>query len=178
MATNLAHKRMRIRSDARMRPKSVSCTCRTGTGSQKFSKSHASYSRTTSWAFSIHLANANHGRDCPRSAGVETSWSMALRLAHCSKLLARALDATVSFTRGAGPIALSPTLKLRCLVPYDSPAFTLVRDTYLDNMTFDDMKIVADQRVQILRQMFQDGKASRYDVDIDGHTLLHVSDPW
>lgn len=103
---------------------------------------------------------------------------MALRLAHCSKLLARALEASVSFTRGAGGIALSPTLQLRCLVPYDSPAFELIRAHDLHNMTFGDMKIVADQRVQILRQMFQDRKASPYDVDINGDNLLHVSDPW
>ena len=176
MATNLAHKRMRIRFDARMRTKSVSCTCRTGTGSQKFSKSHASISRTTSWGFSIHLANANHDRGCPHSAGVEKSWSMALRLAYCSKFLARAVQASVSLTRGAGGIALSPNLQLRCLVPYDSPAIALITEPFPDNETFDNIKIVASQRVQRLRQMFQDGKASPYDVDIHGNTLLHVSD--
>lgn len=42
-------------------------------------------------------------------------------------------------------------------------------------MTFDDAKLVASQRVQRLRQMFQDGKASPYDVDIYGNILLHLA---
>ena len=177
MATNLAHKRIRIPSNARLRTTSVGCTCPTSTGSQQFSKSHASNSRATSWDFSIHSANLHHDRHCLHYAWDETSWSMRLRLAYCSKLLARAVEASLSLTRGAGGIALSPTLQLRCLVPFDSPAFTLVRDPFPRGMTFDDKEIVANQRLQILRQMFQDGKASPYDVDVNGNTLLHVSDP-
>ena len=103
---------------------------------------------------------------------------MRFRLAFCSKFLARAVQASVSLTTGAGGTALSQNLRLKCLVPYDSPAFALIKQPFPNDMTFDDLKIVASQRVQILRQMFQDGKASPYDVDIDGDTLLHVSDPW
>ena len=102
---------------------------------------------------------------------------MTLSLAYCSKSLARAVEASLSLTRGAGGIALSPNLQLRCLVPDDCPAFVLIRERFPDDMSFDDIKTVASQRVQILRQMFQDGKASPYDVDIHGNTLLHVSDP-
>ena len=105
-----------------------------------------------------------------------------MSLACCSNFLARAVEASFSLTRGAGGTALSPNLQLRCLVAYDSRAFALIREDFPGDvpgdMTLDDMKIVASQRVQILRQMFQDGKASPYDVDIDGNTLLHVSDPW
>ena len=177
MTTNLVYKTTKFPSDAQMRRTWAGCACRYWSRSQQYSNWQASNSRT-SWNFSMHSANRNHDRDCPHSSCVETSWSMRLSLACCSKFLARAVEASLSLTRGAGGTALSPNLQFRCLVSYDSPAFGLMGKPFPDDMTFDDMKTVASQRVQILRQMFQDGKASPYDVDIDGNTLLHVSNPW
>ena len=178
MTTKLVHRTTKVPSDPQTRRTWAGCACRYSSRSQQYSKWQASNSKTTSWNFSIHSANRNHDRDCPHSACVETSWSMRLSLACCSKFLARAVEASLSLTRGAGGTALSPNLQLRCLVPYDSPAFALMGEQYPESMTFDDIKIVASQRVQRLRNMFQDGKASPYDVDIGGNTLLHVSDPW
>ena len=178
MATNLMYKTTRVPSDARMRRTWAGCACRHRSRSQQYSKWQASNSKTTFWNFSMHSANRHHDRDCPLSACVESFWSIRLSLACCSKFLAKAVEASLSLTRGAGGTALSPNVQLKCLVPYDSPAFALIKEPYPDDMTFDDIKIVASQRVQILRQMFQDGKASPYDVTIDGDTLIHVSDPW
>ena len=172
------HRKTKVPFDARVKRTLAGCACRYRSRSQQYSNWQASNSMTTYWNISIHSANRSHDRDCPHFACVETSWSMSLSLACCSKFLAKAVEASLSLTRGAGGIALSPNLQLRCLVPTDSQAFALVREPFPQRMTFDDMKIGASQRVQILRQMFQDGKASPYDVDIDGNTLLHVSDSW
>ena len=186
------HKTTTIPSDARTRRTWAGCACRYWSRNKQYSKWRASNSRTTSWNISIHSANRNHDRDCPHSACVETFWSIQLSLACCSKFLAKAVEASLSLTRGAGGTALSPNLQLRRLVPYDSPAFALLQElsparmTFDEHqgklsperMTFDDIKFLASQQVQTLRQMFQDGKASPYDVTINGYTLLHVSDPW
>ena len=178
MTTKLVYRTTKLPSSPQMGSTWAGCACRYRNGSQQYSRSQASNSRTTSWSISIHSANRNHDRDCPHSACVETSWSMRLSLACCSKFLARALQTSLSLARGAGGVALSPNLQLRCLVPSDSPAFALVMEWFPRDITLDNLMIVASQRVQTLRQMFQDGKASPYDVEINGNTLLHVSDPW
>ena len=180
MTTTLVCRTAKFPSDPHMGRTWAGCACRYRSKSQQYSKSQASNSRTTSWNISIHLANRNHDRDCPHSACVETSWSMRLSLAFCSKFLTRAVEASLSLTRGAGGTALSPKLQSRCLVSDDSPAFVLASEAFHipRNVSFEYMKMVVSQRVQILRQMFQDGKASPYDVDIHGNTLLQVSNPW
>ncbi|KAM0804469.1 hypothetical protein BDR22DRAFT_960096 [Usnea florida] len=175
MTTKLMCRTNKVPSDPQMRRTWADCACRYRSRRQQYSKLQASDSKTISWSISIHSANRNHDRDCPLSVCVETSWSMRLSLASCTKFLARAVEASLSLTRGAGGIALSPNLQLRCVVPYNSPAFTLMREPYPDDMTFDDTKIAASQRMQILRQMFQEGRASPYDVCMDGNTLLHYA---
>lgn len=74
-------------------------------------------------------------------------------------------------------MSLSPTVRLRCLVASDSPAFELIGRRFPYRMTANNIEAVVSQRVQSLRQMFQDRTASPYDVDIDGNTLLHVGSP-
>ena len=175
MTTKLVCRTAKTPYDPQMGRTWAGCACRYRSRTSEW---QASNSRTTSWNFAIHSANRNHDRDCPHSACVETSWSMRLSLACCNNFLARAVEASLCLTRGAGGIALSPNLQLRRVVPFSSPAFTLIYEPFPYDMTFDDIRIAASQRMQILRQMFQDGKATPYDVDTHGNTLIQVSNPW
>ena len=151
------------------------CACRLQTSSQQYSSSQNGNSRKTSWTVSLHSANTNHHRDCRYTSLVESSWSLKFRLAYCSRLLARAVQASISLTKGAGGTSLSPNITFRCLVAEDSPAFALMRHPWPQYISSNDIEAVVYQRVHSLRQMFQDCKASPYDIDIYGNTLLHVS---
>lgn len=150
------------------------CTCRFRTGSYIYSSSQHSKSRETSWTVSLHSSNRDHHHDCPLSACSESSWRLNFRLAYCSRLLARAVQASISFTKGAGGRSLSPIMNIRCLVANDSPGVALISEPFPRQMSASDIDTVVSQRVQSLRQLFQDGKASPYDVCINGDTLLHV----
>lgn len=177
MAGRMAYRTVRTPSRVGIRRTGMVCTCASRTRSQQHSSSRSSYSRKTSWTVSMHSANTDHHHDCPHSAWVESSWSLNFRLAYYSRLLARAVQASVSFTKGAGGLSLSPTMRLRSLVPSESPAFALIGERFPWEMSANDIETVVNQRVQSLRQIFQDRKASPYDVDVYGNTLLHVGDP-
>lgn len=153
------------------------CPCRLQTSSQQYSSSRYGNFRKTSWTVSLHSANTNHHRGCPHSSLVESSWSLKFRLAYCSRLLARAVQASISLTKGAGGTSLSPNMTFRCLVADDSPAFALMRHPWSWNISVNDIETLVNQQVRSLRQMFQDHKASPYDIDLCGNTLLHVSNP-
>lgn len=110
MATKLTYKTTKVPSDAQMKRTWAGCACRYRSRNKQYSRRQASKSSTTSWTLSIHSANRHHDRECPHSACVETSWRMRLSLACCGKFLARAVEASLSLTRGAGGTALSPNL--------------------------------------------------------------------
>lgn len=165
------------------------CTCSIQRSSRQYPSLRNSNSIQKSWLASMHSENSTHTDDCPHSAWAESSWSLKFRLAYCGRLLARAVEASVSFTKGAGGLSLSPTMRLRCLVAYDSPAFALISEPFWEEpswepwekpvgeMSANDIEAVVNQRVQSLRQMFQERKASPYDMNIHGQTLLHVGTP-
>lgn len=97
----------------------------------------------------------------------------------CGAFLAGALEASISITRGAGGLSISPNLRCARLVSRDSPAFKLVDDLsqkfYV--LTPEDMgglEALVDISIHGLALLFRDGKASPYDVDPEGGTLLHV----
>lgn len=176
-AKNIAHRTFMSPSTIGKTRMGKVCTCRFRASSQRYSSSQNSNLRESSWTVSLRTANVCHHHDCPHSAWTESSWSLSFRLAYCNRLLASALQATVSFTNGAGGLSLSPTMSLTNLVSSDSPAFALIRDPILKGMPANDIEAAVNQRVQSLRQLFQDRKASPYDVDVHGNTLLHVGNP-
>lgn len=177
METSAAYGTVTSPSRIRKTRTGMVCTCRLQTSSQQYSSSQNGNSRKTLLTVSLHSANTNHHRGCPHSSLVESSWSLKFRLAYCSRLLARAVQTSISLTKGAGGTSLSPNMTFRCLVADDSPAFALMRDPWTWNKSVNDIETVVNQRVQSLRQMFQDRKASPYDIDMYGNTLLHVGNP-
>ncbi|KAF6236198.1 hypothetical protein HO173_005827 [Letharia columbiana] len=159
-AKNIAHRTFMSPLTIRKTRMGKIYTCRFRASSQRYSSSQNSNLRESSWTVSLRTANVCHHHDCPHSAWTESSWSLSFRLAYCNRLLASALQATVSFTNGAGGMSLSPTMSLTNLVSSDSPAFALIRDPIPRGMSANDIEAVVNQRVQSLRQVFQDRKAS------------------
>ena len=81
------------------------------------------------------------------------------------------MQASFACTMGAGGASLTPSLSFRNVVAHDSPAFAIMSNFKSGNL---DCRRV-DKEFQDLRQLFQERRASPYDVNVDGNTLLHVS---
>lgn len=108
-----------------------------------------------------------------------------IRIKTCSAFLAGAVEASISIIRGAGGSSISPILQCARVVSRDSPAFRLVRLS-LDSdpsvpilngikiRSISELKAHLENNMHQLARMFRDGRASPYDVDLDGNTLLHV----
>ena len=85
----------------------------------------------------------------------------------------------MSITRGAGGFSVSPGLRRANVVPANNPAFELL-DRFVDRlrtaptMNISEMELSLETGIQHLERLFCDGKASPYDVDLQGNTLLHV----
>lgn len=97
----------------------------------------------------------------------------------CGAFLAGALEASISITRGAGGLSISPNLRCARLVSRDSPAFKLVDHLYpefyvMSPKYMGELEALLDTSIHGLALLFRDGKASPYDVDLEGRTLLHV----
>ena len=95
---------------------------------------------------------------------------MRFRLAYCSRLLAGALQASLACTVGAGGASFTPSLDFRNVVAHDSPGFALI-----NKIEYGDHARRIEKYIHDLRQLFQERRASPYDVDVDSNTLLHVS---
>ena len=99
----------------------------------------------------------------------------------CGAFLSGAIEATISITRGAGGFSVSPGLRCAHVVPTNNPAFELVgrlKDIYWSfrrrRTDTDEVELSLKTAIQDLARLFHDGKASPYDVDLQGNTLLHV----
>jgi hypothetical protein len=104
--------------------------------------------------------------------------SVYRRWALCKAFLGIAIQASLRITRGAGGLALSPSLRLRAIVPSNSAAFELIKHMPLVSPEhFDNVKIRTPTNEFQLRlfRLFQEGKASPSDVLANGNTFLHVS---
>lgn len=125
------------------------------------------------WAISLTSKSNNHLDDnCLHSAWQESSWVVHFRLAYCGRLLAGALQASFACTTGAGGASFTPSLNLRNVVAQDSPAFVIVSKT-----EFEDPDRRFESQIHDLRKLFEERRASPYDIDANGNTLVHVSKP-
>ena len=121
----------------------------------------------------------SHHPTCHLFASSPSTTVARFRMKRCGAFLAGALEASISITRGAGGLSISPNLRCARLVSRNSPAFKLVDDLVLQIYPLqpEDMgKLEASLDIGIhgLALLFRDGKASPYDVDLEGNTLLHV----
>lgn len=98
-----------------------------------------------------------------------------MRLSYSGPLLAGALLISMSMTRGSGGFSISPTLAFSPTVPHDAPAFKAVEClTFSKSTSAFDMEAAFEFRKQELSRLYGDRKASPYDLDEFGNTVLHV----
>lgn len=137
-------------------------------------------SPSQTWGVSLKFHLTGHCPSCPFFGEYLYSSKVAMAFSYCSPLIAGCVEASCSMTRGCGRYSISPSLACRPVVPKDAPAFSLVRlkpydedkDCLLSEM---ELQTTLDRRVEKLTNLFQDRRASPYDVDIYGKTILHVS---
>lgn len=126
----------------------------------------------------------------------QRSWTLGVR-AILPKLLARSINLAFRTTYGAGRFGLFPKLEaVRIVNRFTSPAFAAIvsassnaraqmarQNLRYEFTTYEDVDSFADNEIRPifealytkLMRAFQSGKASGYDQDKDGQTLLHVS---
>lgn len=148
------------------------CSCRPSTAFKALSapRLRGSTRSLNAW---FSLSSFKHCQDCPLYATSERRHSIGINLSYCGLILAKAAQASISITRGAGGFSISPTLTFGPVVPSSSAVFSVFDFGHWDSVTDTQQRLKAF--VKKSRQLFQDGKASPFDVDEDGNSLLHVN---
>ena len=130
------------------------------------------------WRFQLEAESSSHGRGCSQDTDGKTISVLRLCVRSCGALLIGAVEASISITRGSGRLSISPSLQFSYVVPRNNPAFQLVntaeRPFELPCENASEWEAFLQTRLNAIRQLFCAGKASPYDVDLDGNTLLHV----
>lgn len=130
------------------------------------------------WKLVFETESTSHHSTCPLFTISAITTTAKFRIASCGTFLAGAVEASISITRGAGGFSISPVLRGARVVPYDSPAFALVsthpfgRRRSLRSKR--ELEESMDANIHEIELLFQAGKASPYDVDLQGNTLFHV----
>lgn len=169
-----------LRSSDDRRKRGQTCTCKL-----KHNNTYKEIRPTRTWKIVFKRVCINHHRTCPMFASSASTTTAKIRIANCGAFLAGAVEASISIIRGAGGSAISPILQCARVVPRDSPAFRLVRLKYdysnccqslngREIGSLSEWQCHLEINIDQLARMFRDGRASPYDVDLDGNTLLHV----
>lgn len=117
-----------------------------------------------------------HQRDCPFFGQFDVEKQFGMRLSYSGPLLARALLISMSMTRGSGGFSMSPTLAFSPTVPSHAPAFKALECLIFSKSTSAfDMEAKFEFTKQELSRLYRDGKASPYDLDEYGNTVLHMA---
>ena len=167
----------------RRRKRYQRCSCKpkhSSTYTEILSKS--SYSATTStpnWKFMFETESLSHHPDCHLFVRSCSTTVARFCMKRCGAFLSGAIEASISITRGAGGFSISPGLRCARVVPANNPAFELVHrlQDSLDPIfttNIGEIKLSLETGIHDLARLFRDGKASPYDVDLQGNTLLHV----
>jgi len=123
----------------------------------------------------------SHRTGCPLFTGVQQSQTHVIMVrAMCASFLMKAVEVSVSLTRGAGGSSLAPNLTLKTLLRKDSPAFELFKEEHPCHFAVRrglSGAFVAhmEDSLENLKALFREGKASPNDINSDGKTVLHVS---
>lgn len=116
-----------------------------------------------------------HHLGCPLYQETEQVRQLAIRLAYSGIILAGAIQASISISRGSGGISISPTLAFIPTVPCNAPAFK-VYDVYRPyDYSASALQEAFTFRKQELLRLYSEGKAAPWDVDEKGNNVLHVS---
>ena len=177
----------RLSSRDRRRKRFQRCSCKTKQNSTYTEiSSKNSYFRTASnstWSFIFETESMDHQQACPLFVSSSSTTVAKFCMRRCGALLSGAIEASISITRGAGGLSISPGLRCAHVVPQDNPAFELIyrlgivfrKFSGRRPFTIVKLKLSLETGIQDLARLFRDGKASPYDVDRSGNTLLHVS---
>ena len=135
------------------------------------------------WSFTLEIESMSHDRSCPLFPKSANTTEARFRLTSRGKVLARAIEASISIKRGAGGSSISPVLQCAYVV-HNKAAFNLINldcpYTHRERMTYGyhrelrHLEASLDSRIQKLQRLFETGKASPCDVDLEGNTFLHV----
>ncbi len=169
----------------------LTCSCKLkhhGKYTEMFSKSpHFGLMSKPKWKGIFEMESTSHHHTCPFFASSASATMVKLRIKRCGALLAGAIEASITITRGAGGLSISPVLRCAHVVPPASSAFALVSphcvySYHLPKSTsgrsrkinISELEASLDISIHGLARLFREGKASPYDVDLEGNTLLHV----
>ena len=164
------------------------CSCKpkhNETNSQSFPKaSRFELMSIPKWMLIFETQSMSHDRACPLFANSARTTMAKLRIGGCGTLLARAIEASISITTGAGGLSISTALRCAHVVPNNNPAFRLVDrglwkkhprgGRQLLSKSITEFEALLDVNIRKIERLFRAGKASPYDVSLYGNTLLHV----
>ena len=115
------------------------------------------------------LSMAQHRKTCPLSS-FQSGFQISVRYMFPQWLLFKAVDISFSALYGAGGFSLAPYLGIIRVATNNN-----VAKKVLNRFTFVHDAGRLDQLILELRQVFLDGRASPFDIDEQGQSLIHVS---
>lgn len=148
------------------------CGCQSSLRGSASKSYYLALTRKLHWRMNLALHLLSHRPSCP------LLHTYIISAKGCGTLLARAVEVSITITRGAGGFSISPVMQCLRVVPHDSPAFKLVdwssalkRGLVKSTTEFDNILLDNFSKIVLL---FEAGKASAHDVDPHRESLLHV----
>ena len=169
----------RLRLEHSQKARRQGCSCRVKLDNTNLKSSRKRFRLELrpnyNWKIMFETESFSHRHGCPLFANSVRTTAAKLYLGSCGALLAGAIEASISITRGAGGSAISSGLRCTRVVSNHSAAFRLVRflPTHLIKKK-SDLDALLGLKIQRLEHLFRSGKASPWDIDRYGNTLLHV----
>ena len=166
------------------------CSCKPNPNERRptalFQRTNFKLALVSKWSLTFEIGSTSHHHSCPLFPKSANTTEARVRLSSCGRFLARAIEASISIKRGAGGSSISPVLQCAYVV-HDKAAFQLIDldwpESHRDRMMYtcdvdlshlSHLEASLDRRIAKLQRLFKAGKASPYDVDLEGNTLLHV----
>lgn len=147
-----------------------SCQCRVDS-----IRASSTWSTRRSSVFRSSTTSGIHQKDCPLRMWSSKETVIRTRYSLCDIWLSQIISLSISITRGAGGLSISPNLSFCATVSKDSPAFALFNDekfyAIAKTKDYSHFKVITHR----LSTLFREQKASPSDVLASGDTLLHVS---
>ena len=158
------------------------CFCPSSTNPselRRFYKSlfhHQSQSHGPYWGARFTSSIVIHHKSCPLAKDVEEEKSWGLRIVYCGRIIARAVTMSINLRWGAGGYSIGPTLSCDRLVPCDNLVFKML-ENYKSIVLMEPAVMTKriDHMIRIIGNLYQNGKASIYDVDEEGNNAIQVS---
>jgi hypothetical protein len=121
-----------------------------------------------------------HEEACPYYETFNSQHTYGIQFPLAIVFLNGVLKTSFTVTRSAGGCSISPSIHFRPTVPRCSPAFALldgIKDHYHYRLEVSELKdpgAFMEETLLSLKKAFTERRASPYDTDPDGNTLLYV----